>query len=58
MFSFLDHCIWIDSDKLSLLSGKYFWSGVSVLANDLKISDITKKDFFQLKFSERHEQNW
>ena len=37
--------------KTKFLPREYLSSGVNVLTNGLKISDITKKDFFQLKFS-------
>ena len=40
--------------QFSLSPGKYFSSGFNVLTNGLKTLDITKKDFFQLKFSQSH----
>ena len=40
------------------LPGKYFSSGVNVLTNGLKMSDISKKDIFQLKFSQTDEESW
>ena len=55
IFSFLDHLFWIGCHKLSLLPGKKIPSGVNVLKNVLKISDITNKDFSQLKFFQRDE---
>ena len=58
IFTFLDNFIWIGSSKFSLLPGKYFLSGVNVLTSSLKISDITKKDFFQVQFSQSNEQSW
>ena len=42
----------------SELPGKYFSSGVNVLTNGLKMSDISKKDIFQLKFSQTDEESW
>ena len=39
----------------SLLQRKYFLSGVNVLTNGLKISDITKNNFSQLQFSQSDE---
>ena len=50
--SVLDNFILIGCRDFSLLQRKYFSSRVNVLANGLKISDITKKDFFKLKFSQ------
>ena len=41
----------------SELPGKYFSSGVNVLTNGLKMSDISKKDIFQLKFSQTDEES-
>ena len=41
----------------SLLQRKYFPSGVNVLTNGLKISDISKKGFFQLQFFQSDEQS-
>ena len=58
IFSFSDNSIWIGCGKFSLLPGKYFSSGVNVLTNGLKISDITKKNFLQLKFSQCDDQRW
>ena len=56
--SFLDDCIWIGSGTFSLLPEKYLSSDVNVLPNGLKISDITKKDFLQLKFCQSDQQGW
>ena len=39
------------------ITEKYLLSGVNALTNGFKISDITKKDFFQLKFSQSDEQS-
>ena len=52
IFTFLDNCISIGYRKFSVLQRKCFSSGVNVLKNGLKVSYITKKDFFQLKFSQ------
>ena len=52
VFSFSDSFIWIGCGKLYLFERKWFSSGVNVLTNGLKISDITKKELSQLKFSE------
>ena len=57
LFSFFDNFILIDSFKFSLLPGKYFPSGVNVLTNGLQISDITKKEFFQLKYSQSDKES-
>ena len=40
----------------SLLPQKCLSSDINVLPNDQKISDITKKDFLQLKFSQSDQQ--
>ena len=42
----------------SLLQEKYVWSNVNVLTNGIKISDITKKNFFKLKLSQSDTQSW
>ena len=55
-FSFLDNFIWIGCGKLSLLQRKYFPSGINVLTNGVKISDLSKADFFQLQFIQNDEQ--
>ena len=57
IFSFLDNLISIVCREFSLLQKKYFSSGVNVLTNGLKASDITKKDFFKLKFPQNDEQS-
>ena len=58
VFSFLDNCIWISSGQFSLLKRKYFSSNVNLLTSGLKVSDITKKNFFQRKFSKSNDQSW
>ena len=55
-FNFLDNFILIGVGKFSILQRKYFSPGVNVLRNGLKISDISKEDFFQLTFSQNDEQ--
>ena len=57
IFSLLDN-ISICWPGFSLLKKKYFSSGVIVLTDGLKIWDIIKKDFFQLKLSQSLEQRW
>ena len=57
IFNFLDSCISTGCFQISLLPGKYLSSGVNVLTNGLQISDITKKDFFQLIFSQSDKEN-
>ena len=42
--------------KFSLLRKKYFSSGVNVSTDGVKILDIIKKHFFQLKLSQSDEQ--
>ena len=45
---FRDNCIWRCCNKLCLLRREYLSSAVNVLANNLKILHITKRDFFHL----------
>ena len=56
-FSFLNNFITIGCRRFSLLLVKYFPSAVNMLTNGLKISDVTKKDFFLLKFSQSDKQS-
>ena len=51
-FSFLDKYIWSGCHKFFLLRWKYLSSGVNVLRNSPLFTDITKRGFFQLHFSE------
>ena len=46
----MDNFIWIGSDKMSLLQGKYLPSAVIVLTNSPKIPHITKRDILELNF--------
>ena len=39
------------------ITEKYFPFGVNALTNCFKISDTTKKDFFQLNFSQSNGQS-
>ena len=55
-FTFFENFIWTGCCKFSLLPTEYWSSGDNVLANGLKIPDITKKNCFQLKFSQSDEQ--
>ena len=57
-FSFLDNFITIGCRRFSLLLVKYFPSAVNMLTNGLKISEITRTGFLQLKFSDSDEQTW
>ena len=50
VFCFADNYIWIGYGKFSPLQRKYLSSRVNVLTNSLKISHVTNKDIFQLKF--------
>ena len=52
IFNFLDTFIY------RLYRENFFSLGVSVVTNGFKISDITKKNFFQLKFFQSAEQSW
>ena len=58
IFCFLDNSIWVRCCKFYLLPAKYSWSGVNVLTNGLKISYVTKKVFFELKYCQSDEQRW
>ena len=58
IFSFLDNCIWISCGNFSLLQREYLSSGINVVKNGIAISNITKKDLFELKFSKSDEQIW
>ena len=43
---------------LAFTEREYFSPAVSMLANRLKISDITKTDFFELIFFQSHQKTW
>ena len=58
VFCLLDNCIWIGWGKFSLLSREYLPSAVNVSANSPKISDITKRDIFQLNSTICDEGIW
>ena len=58
IISFLNSLICIGCSKFSLLPGKYFSSGVNVLTNGVKISDIAKKEYLQMKFFRSGEKTW
>ena len=58
IFSFSDNFIWIGCRKFSVLPVKYISSGNHVFRNDLKISDIIKEDFLQLRRSQSDDQRW
>ena len=47
---FLGNVIWIKCDKFSLLRREYLPSAANVLTNSPKISGITKREIFQLRF--------
>ena len=51
-----DNCIWICCRKFSILQTEYLSVTVNVLTKNRKFSIITKRDIFQLKFSQNHEQ--
>ena len=52
---FLDNYIWIFCVELSLLRTEYLLSADNVSKNGRKILQITKSDFFQLSFLQRHQ---
>ena len=54
-FGFSDYCIWIGCFQFCLLWPEYLSSAVNVLRNSPGISDITKRDVFQLNFSQSDE---
>ena len=43
--------VWSGSQKICILRREYLSSGLNVLTNSLKISDVTKADSFQLNLS-------
>ena len=47
---FLENCFWISCGKFSLFRREYLSFPVNVLTNSPKISDITKRDIFELIF--------
>ena len=49
-FCFLHNFIWIGFGKFSLLQKEYLSSSINALTNSPKISDITKRDFWNLSF--------
>ena len=51
VFSFWDKGVWSCEQKICILRREYLSSGVNVLTNSHKISDVTKGDFFQLNLS-------
>ena len=56
-FSLSKNFIWIGFRNFSMLPGNHFPSGANLLTSSFKISDITKKDVFQRKFSQSDEQS-
>ena len=55
-FCFWDKCIWIRCIKLPVLRKEYLSFSVNVLTNSLKISYLTKSDYFQLNYL--HSDQW
>ena len=43
--------VWSCSQKICIFRREYLTSGLNVLTNSLKISDVTKADIFQLNLS-------
>ena len=58
VFCFLDNCVWIGWGTFYLLRRKYLSSAVNVLTNSSKISDITKRDVFQIYFPHTDKMIW
>ena len=50
VFCFLDNCVCISCDKLSLLRRGYLSSTVDALADSPKVLHLTKGNFFELNF--------
>ena len=48
VFSFWDKGVWSCEQKIWILRREYLPSGINVLTNRPKISDVTKADIFQL----------
>ena len=57
-FFFLDNFISIGCGKFSVVWRKYLSSAISLITNSPKISDITKRDIFQLHFPHSNEKIW
>ena len=57
-FFFWDMCIWRSSNKLFLGRRKYLSSAVTVLTNNPKTLNITKRDFFQLNCFHSDQEIW
>ena len=51
IYGFLDNCIWFGLPKSSLILGEYLSSAVNVLTKISSISDLLKRDVFQLNSS-------
>ena len=54
--SFWDNCIWVCCVKVHLLRREYLSSAVNVLANNVKIFHVTKRNLFQLNYL--HSDQW
>ena len=54
VFRFLDKSVWICWRNFCILRQEYLSSGLNVLANSLKIYDLTKGVFFQLTLPRIH----
>ena len=60
VFPFWDKIVWSCCQKICILRREYLSSGVNVIKNSLKISDVTKADIFQLddlKFIEKYQNS-
>ena len=58
VFLFKNNCIWIEDNQLSQSRTGYLWLAVNVLRNIPNISDITKGNILQIRFSQSDEKTW
>ena len=58
VFSFWDNCMWMGSIKKSLLGREHLITAFIVLRNSLKLSHITKRDYFQLNCLPVYQLIW
>ena len=61
VFRFWDKVVWNCCQKICILRREYLSSGVNVLTNSVKISDVTKAAFFQLNIFRilgKREKSW
>ena len=58
IFFLSDNIVWIGCVQLSPLRREYLSSAVNVLTNSLKISHMTKRDFFKLNYLRSDQYIW